>query len=324
MRNAGKILSIISERGKNQKPLERIYRLLYNPQLYLMAYQNIYANKGTMTKGITNETADGTSIQKITNIINKLKTETYRWTPVRRTYKKKGNGKQRPIGIPTWSDKLLQEVIRLILDAYYDCRFSQNSHGFRNNKGCKTALETLTHKGWTGVTWFVEGDISNCFGSLDHQILLNTLKENIADNRFLRLIENFLKNGYLEKWRYNETLSGCPQGTILSPLLSNIYMDRLDKYVENELTPKYVTGKKRASNKDYKRLQCIKDRHKRHENWAEVKELEKAIRKIPSNDPTDPNYRRLRYMRYCDDVRPEGLTVDTVGSWIYGSLSVAG
>jgi retron-type reverse transcriptase len=146
---------MLSERGKNKKPLQRIYRLLFNEELWLLAYQNIYANKGAMTKGVTDETADGMSIEKIRSIIAKLRTETYRWTPVRRTYRKKPTGNPRPLGLPTWSDKLLQEVIRLILDAYYDGQFSEFSHGFRENKGCKTALESLTHhkRGWHGTKY---------------------------------------------------------------------------------------------------------------------------------------------------------------------------
>jgi len=268
-----------------------------------MAYQNIYANKGALTKGSNDETADGMSMQKIYHIIEKLITETYRWTPVRRTYIKKRNGKQRPLGLPSWSDKLLQEVLRMLLEAYYDNQFSDNSHGFRKNKGCKTALETLTHKGgWIGITYFIEGDISNCFGSIDHQILMNLLKDKIADNRFLRLIENLLKSGYLEDgWKYNKTLSGCPQGNILSPLLSNIYMDKLDQYVENTLKPEYTQGHSRAKNKTYQPLIWQKTKHRRLNNWAKVKEIQKALQKMPSIDTVDPNFNRLRYIRYCDD-----------------------
>jgi group II intron reverse transcriptase/maturase len=303
MRNAEKILSIISERGKKKKQTERIYRLLFNPQLYLIAYQKLYANKGATTKGVTNDTVDGMSIRKIHAIIDKLKTKTYRWTPVRRTYIKKRDGKQRPLGLPTWSDKLLQEVIRMLLEAYYDCQFNDNSHGFRKNKGCKTALETLTHKGgWIGITWFIEGDIANCFGSLDHQILLNMLKDKIADNRFLRLIENLLKSGYLEDgWKYNKTLSGCPQGNILSPLLSNIYMDKLDQYVENTLKPEYTQRQKRVENKLYRAILRQKDKRRQLKDWTKVKELQKTLQKTSSIDPSDPDFKRLRYIRYCDD-----------------------
>jgi group II intron reverse transcriptase/maturase len=303
MRDAEKILSIISERGKNQKPLQRIYRLLYNIELWLLAYQNLYANKGAMTKGANDETADSMSIKKINTIIEKLRTETYRWTPVRRIYIKKSNGKQRPLGLPSWSDKLLQEVIRLILDAYYDCQFSNNSHGFRKNRGCKTALEAITHKkhGWRGIRWFIEGDITQCFERLDHTILLEILSEQIDDKRFLRLITNFLRCGSLEDWKYNTTLSGCPQGGVLSPLLSNLYMDKLDQYVETQLIPKYTVGKTRAENSKYKAIMRQSRNYYRRKNWAKAKELRKLGQKMPSGDPFDPNYRRLRYIRYCDD-----------------------
>ncbi|MDR2707538.1 MAG: maturase [Nitrososphaerota archaeon] len=301
MRDAEKILSIISERGKNQKPLERIYRLLFNEEFYLIAYQNIYANKGAITKGINNDTVDGMSIKKITAIISKLKTETYRWTPVRRTYIKKKNGKQRPLGLPSWSDKLLQEVIRIILEAYYDNQFSNHSHGFRKNRGCQTALETLAKKDWKGIKWFIEGDVTNCFNSFDHQILMNILDEKIADKRFLRLIKNFLQSGYMEDWKYNKTLSGCPQGGVLSPLLSNVYMDKLDQYVENELMPIYNKGKDRARNHEYLSLLDRRRRYIRHGKWEEAKELKKLAQTMPSNDTSDPNFRRLYFLRYADD-----------------------
>jgi group II intron reverse transcriptase/maturase len=316
---------MLSERGKNKKPLQRIYRLLFNVELWLLAYQNIYANKGAMTKGATDETADGMSTKKIERIIEKLRSETYRWTPVRRVYKAKSNGKQRPLGLPTWSDKLLQEVIRLILDAYYDCQFSEHSHGFRENKGCKTALESLTHykRGWKSTKWFLEGDITRCFESLDHQILLQILGEQIDDNRFLRLIANYLCCGFLEEWRYNKTLSGCPQGGILSPLLSNVYMNKFDQYVENTLIPRYTTGKKRARNKEYRSIDRQKYEHRKKQNWAEAKEFEKLAQRLPSVDPLDPNFRRLYFCRYADDARPEVPASNTVGARTCGGLSLA-
>src|ERR1051326_631564 len=183
-----------------------------------------------MTKGASPETADGMSLAKIDAIIEALRFERYRWTPVRRTYIPKKHGKVRPLGIPTWSDKLLQEVIRLILEAYYEPQFSDCSHGFRPKRGCHTALREV-HRTWNGTTWFIEGDISQYFDSLDHEVLLQILAENIHDGRFLRLIGELLRAGYLEDWKFNKTLSGSPQGGVVSPILSNIYLDRLDKWV---------------------------------------------------------------------------------------------
>ena len=148
--------------------------------------------------------------------------------------------------MPTWSDKLVGEVVRLLLEAYYEPRFSDRSHGFRKCEGCHTALREIRNT-WTGTTWFIEGDISDCFGSLDHEILLGILAEKIHDKRFLRLIRNMLRAGYLEDWEYHETLSGCPQGGVVSPILSNIYLDKLDEFVEQELIPQYTRGARRRS-----------------------------------------------------------------------------
>lgn len=302
MRTAETVLNIISERGKQGLPIERIYRLLYNRELYLMAYKNIYANKGAMTKGVTEETVDGMSMKKIDDIIEQVKCEAYRWTPVRRTYIPKKNGKMRPLGMPSWSDKLLQEVMRIILDAYYDPQFSDKSHGFRENRGCQSALEAIRYRdGWKSVKWFVEGDISDCFGSIDHDILIKIMSKKIHDNRFLRLVKYLLTSGYMEDWKYNQTLNGCPQGGILSPLLSNIYMDNLDQYVEQVLVPQYNTGTKRAENKEYKSILKQIEKYKRHSDWEKVKELTKTAQEMPSKDPNDPDFKRLHYIRYADD-----------------------
>ncbi|GER90645.1 hypothetical protein KDW_48070 [Dictyobacter vulcani] len=200
-----------------------------------------------MTKGVTNETPDGMSLEKIDTIINTLREEKYRWKPARRVYIPKKNGKRRPLGMPTWSDKLLQEVIRSILEAYFEPQFSPHSHGFRPDRGCHTALREI-YQNWSGTTWFIEGDISACFDKLDHQLLLNTLQEHIHDGRFINLIQNLLKAGYLEDWQFHKTHSGTPQGGIVSPILANILLDKLDKFVENVLIPKYTKGKTRKRN----------------------------------------------------------------------------
>ena len=199
MRNAKTVLGIIHERGRQGLPLEDVYRQLFNPDLFLLAYGRIYRNQGAMTSGATNETVDGMSVTKINAIIEELRYERYRWTPVRRVYiEKKNSHKRRPLGIPTWSDKLLQEVMRLILEAYYEPQFSPKSHGFRPQRGCQTALTEIYSK-WVGTKWFIEGDIAQCFDSLDHSVLLKLLREKIHDNRFVRLIENLLRTGYLEQ-----------------------------------------------------------------------------------------------------------------------------
>ena len=162
MQNAETLLKIIHERGKRGVPLRRVYRLLFNPELYLLAYSKIYRNAGAMTPGATPETVDAMSWAKIQRLIEAVRDERFRWTPVRRTYIPKANGKRRPLGIPTWSNKLLQEVIRLILEAYYEPQFSTHSHGFRPNRGCHTALIEIMHT-WKGSVWFIEGDIRGCF-----------------------------------------------------------------------------------------------------------------------------------------------------------------
>ena len=216
MRNAETVLDVVRERGRRGLPLQRIYRLLFNPQLYLLAYGRVYANHGAMTPGADGETADGTSLAGIGRIIGAVRHERYRFRPVKRTWIPKKNGKKRPLGLPSWSDKLVGEVVRILLEAYYEPRFSGRSHGFRPGRGCHTALSEVANT-WKGTTWFIEGDISDCFGSLDHQVMISVLAEHIHDNRFLRLIKGMLRAGYLEDWIWNATLSGAPQGGVVTP-----------------------------------------------------------------------------------------------------------
>jgi group II intron reverse transcriptase/maturase len=301
MRSATTILGIIHERGKQGLPLERVYRLLFNRDLYLMAYGKIYRNMGATTPGSTSETADEMSLRKIDSIIEALRSERYRWTPTRRVYiEKKNSIKKRPLSMPIWSDKLLQEVIRLILESYFEPTFSNYSHGFRPGRGCHTALRQIDDN-WHGVNWFIEGDIKACFDSLSHELLMERLAQHIHDGRFLRLIRELLQAGYLEEWKYNATLSGAPQGGIVSPILSNIYLSKLDSYIEKTLIPMYTKGTRRKKNREYDILLCRGYRLRKRGQYTEAAKARKAAQKLPSVDLNDPDYRRLRFVRYADD-----------------------
>src|SRR5437764_9385781 len=179
MRSADTVLGIIRERGRRGLPLEQVYRQLFNPALYLRAYGRIARNHGATTPGVTAETGDGMSLEQIQRIIEQVRFERYRWSPARRVYiEKHGSTKMRPLGIPTWSDKLLQEVVRSILEAYYEPQFSDRSHGFRPERGCHTALRQV-YATWAGTKWFIEGDIKGCFDNIDHPVLLSILREKI-------------------------------------------------------------------------------------------------------------------------------------------------
>jgi group II intron reverse transcriptase/maturase len=300
MRNADTILELIRERGSKRLPLERVYKLLFSRDLFLMAYGKIYRNAGAMTHGVTDETPDGMTLEKIGAIIEALRYERYRWLPARRTHIPKKNGKKRPLGMPVWSDKLVQEVVRLLLEAYYEPQFSEHSHGFRQERSCATALREIYYT-WAGTIWFIEGDIASCFDKLSHELLLQTLSEHIHDGRFLRLMRALLDAGYMEDWTWNKTLSGVPQGGILSPLLSNILLDKLDRFVETVLIPRHTKGVRKRVNSEYHNLITGSYQYRRRGNAQMAAKLREQAQKLPSIDTNDPDYRRLKYVRYADD-----------------------
>ena len=300
MQSAEVVLGVLRERGGKGLPCDELYRQMFNPSLYLLAYGRIYSNAGAMTPGPTQETADDMSMEKIEAIIDAMRHERYRFSPVRRTYIPKKSGKLRPLGLPSWSDKLVGEVVRLLLEAYYEPQFSDRSHGFRPGRGCHTALREIAET-WTGTTWFIEGDVSDCFGSLDHSVMVSILSEKIHDGRFLGLISKMLSAGYLEDWRWNATLSGCPQGGVASPILSNIYLHKLDEYVETVLIPQYTRGKIRKVNPAYNKANKALLRARKRRDRDEARKLRQEKRRLPFGDPYDPGFRRLRYSRYADD-----------------------
>lgn len=300
MQSAETVLGVLRERGRRGLPCNELYRQLFNPRLYLMAYGRLYSNKGAMTPGATDETVDGMSLGRIGRIIDAMRHERYRFRPARRVYIPKRNGRTRPLGLPTWTDKLVGEVVRLLLEAYYEPTFSAHSHGFRPGRGCHTALTEIANT-WTGTAWFIEGDIADCFGSLDHQVMITILSEKIHDNRFLRLVQDMLRAGYLEDWTWNATLSGAPQGGTASPIMSNIYLHKLDDFVERVLIPQYTRGAYRRRSRAYGTLTAAIGRARARGDREAVPLMRKQQRAIPSVDPDDPGYRRLRYIRYADD-----------------------
>lgn len=301
MQKAEVVLEVLRERGRKGLPCDELYRQLFNRDLYLTAYGNIYSNKGAMTPGADGGTADGMSMAIIDRIIEEMRFERYRFQPARRVYIPKKNGKLRPLGLPTWSDKLVGEVVRLLLEAYYEPQFSRNSHAYRPGRGCHTALKAVQSV-WTGTAWFVEGDISGCFDSIDHEKLLGILSVKITDQRFLRLIGGMLKAGYLEDWTFHETLSGTPQGGVVSPILCNIYLHELDNFIEREIIPRYTRGETRGRNPAYSALFGRRRTLTARGDRDGAREILKLTRKVPSVDPMDPGYRRLRYCRYADDI----------------------
>ena len=319
-------LCVVQSRGQRGLPLERVYRNMRNRDLFLMAYGKIYANKGATTLGTDpTDTIQGMSLARIDKIIEQLRNGTYQWKPSRRTYIPKKNGKMRPLSVPNWSDKLVQEVIRIILEAYYEPQFRNTSHGFRPHRSCHTALDQIKYQ-WKGTKWFIEGDIKGCFCSISHQKLLNLLSLKIHDNRFLKLIREMLKAGYVEDWIYHRSFSGTPQGGIVSPLMSNIMLHELDCFVEEVLIPQYTKSKRRKQNPAYSKLVGLRRKAKESKDVELYKELTKVQRTISYGDPDDPNYRRLRYIRYADDFllgfigpKSEAITIkDQIGNFLAG------
>lgn len=311
MRSPERVLNSLNEHSKDSSyKFERLYRLLFNEELFYVAYQKIASNEGSTTKGSDGRSIDGMSLARIETLIASLKDESYQPHPSRRVHIPKKNGKMRPLGIPAFEDKLVQEVVRMILEAIYEGHFETTSHGFRPKRSCHTALLHI-QKTFNGAKWFIEGDIKGFFDNIDHDVLVQILRERISDDRFIRLIRKFLKAGYVEDWTFHNTYSGTPQGGIVSPILANIYLDKLDKYVK-EYIRHFDKGTKRRSGKEsndltnerkrtVRKLRKVKDGAEKAALVARLKAIEQERAAFPSGDEMDGSYRRLKYIRYADD-----------------------
>lgn len=302
------ILEKISKNSKKNKDeiFTKLYRYMLRPDIYYIAYQKLYKNKGAGTKGVDNDTADGFSEEIIQKIIKSLKDETYQPKPVRRTYVSKTNGKVRPLGIPTFTDKLIQEVLRMILESIYEPIFLNESHGFRPNRSCHTALRQIKY-GFVAVRWFIEGDIKGCFDNINHAALTKLINKKIKDARLLKLIYKFLKAGYLEDWKYNKTYSGTPQGGIISPILANIYLHELDLLIEkkakefNKPSEHYRTDEYMKKQSEIASIRYYLEKAEGEERKRLIKDMKKCkleLLKTPMKLQTD---KKIRYIRYADD-----------------------
>lgn len=311
MRNPEKVLNSLQEHSaQSDYVYDRLYRNLYNQELFLQAYQNIHASQGNMTAGTDGQTIDAMSLERINRLIETLKDESYQPKPSRRTYIPKKNGKTRPLGIPSIDDKLVQEVVRMLLESIYENSYEDNSHGFRPNKSCHTALRMIQNR-FVRCKWFVEGDIKGFFDNIDHNVMINILRKRIKDERFLRLIRKFLNAGYMEDNQLHQSYSGTPQGGIISPILANIYLDQFDKYMA-ELKKRFDRGKTRAYSKEYLRLSNkrislkrklakVQTEEEKQALLTNIRELDKVHKSIPCKNPMDADFRRLQYVRYADD-----------------------
>ena len=316
MRNPENVLESLTKcAGKADYQFQRLYRNLYNPEFYLLAYQRIYTKPGNMTAGADGLTVDGMGMERINTLISSMKDHSYQPRPARREYIKKQNDpkKKRPLGIPSIDDKLVQEVMRYILESIYEPVLSPNSHGFRPKRSCHTAL-TQIKRTFTGTKWFVEGDIKGCFDNIDHHILIDILRRKIKDEYFIALVWKFLKAGYLENWQYHKTYSGTPQGSLISPVLANIYLNEFDNFM-SDYANGFNKGEKRKMTKAYekaandhriaksklkKQWDSLSDEERRQGN-ERVKALKNVILNTVYNEPMDSGYKRIKYVRYADD-----------------------
>lgn len=308
-----KRLQGISQCSKNGHKVQRVFQLMTNySDLWSEVSANIGRNKGAGTPGIDGETHQQAS-GRIDAIRGSLQRDEYRPKPTRRVYIPKKNGKLRPLGIPTATDKLVQAMAARVLEEIYEPVFTDHSHGFRKGHSCHTALDEFKHN-WNGTKWIIEADIRGCFDNINHDVLIALLAKRIEDRRFLKLIRSFLQAGYLEEWIYNRTYSGTPQGGTVSPILANIYLHELDEWLEKKISA-YNKGDGRSYHPEYKKLysRYQKELYRQRDLKAagqleqaralegKINQLREDYQKCPPSLTHDPDFRRMRYIRYADD-----------------------
>ena len=263
-----------------------------------LAYELIKSKAGNMTRGLLPETLDGMSIEFLINISKSLRAGTFRFSPARRVWiPKPGKTEKRPLGVVSPREKVVQNAIKLVLESIYEPSFLPCSHGFRPARGTHTALKMIDQQ-CKGAVWFIEADISKCFDSVDHKKLLEIIGRRVQCQKTVALIKSALKAGFVDMGQLSAQADvGTPQGSVLSPLLCNIYLHELDLFM-NTLAENTNKGKRRRQNPPYTK---ILNRIAKTADTKEKHRLSKQLRKYPSRDPMDENFIRVKYIRYADD-----------------------
>ncbi|SFB96388.1 Type II intron maturase [Bacillus sp. OV322] len=311
MRNPRVVLASLAGKSSSENyKYDRLYRNLYNPEFFCLAYQHLYGKPVEMMEGVNNDTADGMSLEKINNLIERLKDQSYQPAPIGKADLPKRDGSNRP-GIPSVEDQLVQEAVRMIQESIYEGKFEDTSHGFRPNKSCHTAIMQIQQR-FSGVRWFVKGNIGNLFDNIDRHTLISLLRKSIEDEKFINLIWKFLKAGYMKDWKWRKCHGGAPEGSIIGPILSNIYFHELDKYMK-EYKVNFDKGKMRGHSSEYvnaaARIRHYQDKisaagketEKGMEYLQKLKKLETKLKNTPSKNQMDKNFRRLFYTRHAGD-----------------------
>lgn len=288
---------------QNGKYIE-VYKWISSKEMLELVYRNLSSNEGSMTAGMDDKTVDGMRENIIIELSQKLKQESYRFTSMKRVYIPKGNGKMRPLGIPTIYDRIVQEAMRIILEMIFEDKFSENSHGFRPKRSCRTAISSISK--WKGITWMIEGDIKGFFDNVNHGKLAIILEKYIKDQQFMDLYWKLVRAGYIDNGVKYNTYTGAPKGGIVSPILSNVYLNEFDYFVQ-ELIDKYATRRKGISKVNPKmsnfsdKLSKLNDEYQKDKSKEILKQI-RALRVERNEIPTIiRNGNRIYYTRYADD-----------------------
>lgn len=205
---------------------------VYAHKTLSLAWKKVRANKGSAgVDNISIEKFDAHAARYIDELQDALKNQSYEPKPVKRVYIPKADGGERPLGIPTIKDRIVQMAVKVVLEPIFENEFSNDSYGFRPKRSAKDALREVNRELRAGKRWVVDADIKGYFDAIDHDLLMSMLKEHIADRTLLRLIASYLNQNILDGVDEWTPIKGSPQGAVLSPLLANIYLTGLDKTI---------------------------------------------------------------------------------------------
>lgn len=224
----------LTAKKDKQRRFHALYDRIFRLDILWRAWKEVRENKGSAgIDGITFEMIEEYGVEEyLLDIQEDLKNKKYRPKPVKRVYIPKPDGKQRPLGIPTIRDRIVQQACKIVIEPIFEANFLDSSYGFRSKRDAKQATEKVKkelYKNW----YVVDADIQGYFDNINHEILLGLLNRRISDRRVIKLCRQWLQSGVIENGKYYPTEKGSPQGGVISPLLANIYLHVLDSYWEN-------------------------------------------------------------------------------------------